>query len=404
MYMRKRDLLGFAWRSFTASRARAALMLVAMSIGIGAVVIVTALGEGARRYVTQEFANLGTNLVLVFPGRSETVGAGPGLLITRTARDLTVEDAAALRHVRWVTRVAPVSVGTAEASREKYNREVSVVGTNADWFAIRRMPVSEGTQLPAGEATAETAVCVLGSTVKSEFFGNEPAVGERIRLGDRKFRVIGVLPSRGTGLGMNIDEMVLVPVNTAQALFNSTTLFRIVVETSNRDMNSQVRNDVEELLARRHQGERDVTVMTEDAVLATFDNILVALTLAIAAIASISLVVAGVLITNLMLIAVSQRRTEIGLLKALGASQPQIRSIFLSEALVLATASGLLGVLTGEAGVFLIRALYPAFPAFVPTWVVAAALASALVTGTLFSLLPARRAAQLDPILALARR
>lgn len=402
--MKSSDIFRFAWRSLTAGRVRAALMLLAMAIGIAAVVIVTALGEGARRYVTQEFANLGTNLVLVFPGRSETAGTGPGLLITRAERDLTVEDATAIRHVRWVTRVAPVAVGTAEASRGQYNREVPVVGTNADWAELRRMPVTEGTFLPADETGAETAVCVLGWTVRKEFFGNGPAVGEWLRLGDRKFRVIGVLPLRGQGLGMNTDEMVLVPVNTAQELFNSTSLFRIVVETSSRDMNQQVRNEVEELLAKRHQGERDVTVMTEDAVLGTFDDILVALTLAIAAIASISLVVAGVLITNLMLIAVSQRRTEIGLLKALGASQPQIRNIFLSEAVVLAATSGVLGVLAGEAGVVVIRILYPAFPAFVPAWVIGAALVSALITGTLFSLLPARRAALLDPILALARR
>jgi putative ABC transport system permease protein len=402
--MKSSDVFRFAWRSFTSGRVRAALMLVAMAIGIAAVVIVTALGEGARRYVTQEFANLGTNLVLVFPGRSETAGAGPGLLITRTERDLTVEDAAALRHLRWVTRVAPIAVGTAEASRGQFNREVPVVGTNADWAEVRHMQVSEGTFLSADETAAEAAVCVVGWTVRKEFFGNGPAVGEWLRLGDRKFRVIGVLPSRGQGLGMNTDEMVLVPVNTAQELFNSTTLFRIIVETSNREVNGQVRDEVEELIAKRHQGERDVTVMTEDAVLATFDQILVALTLAIAAIASISLVVAGVLVTNLMLIAVSQRRTEIGLLKALGASQPQIRNIFLSEAVVLAAVSGTLGVLAGEAGVFFIRVLYPAFPAFVPAWVVGAALASALITGTLFSLLPARRAAQLDPIMALARR
>jgi len=402
--MKSSDIFRFAWRSLTAGRVRAALMLLAMAIGIAAVVIVTALGEGARRYVTQEFANLGTNLVLVFPGRSETAGTGPGLLITRAERDLTVEDATAIRHVRWVTRVAPVSVGTAEASRGQYNREVPVVGTNSDWAELRRMPVTEGAFLPADETGAATAVCVLGWTVRKEFFGNGPAVGEWLRLGDRKFRVIGVLPLRGQGLGMNTDEMVLVPVNTAQELFNSTSLFRIIVETSSREMNQQVRDEVEELLAKRHQGERDVTVMTEDAVLGTFDDILVALTLAIAAIASISLVVAGVLITNLMLIAVSQRRTEIGLLKALGASQPQIRNIFLSEALVLAATSGVLGVLAGEAGVVLIRILYPAFPAFVPAWVIGAALVSALITGTLFSLLPARRAAQLDPILALARR
>lgn len=400
--MKSSDLFRFAWRAFSASRLRAALMLLAMAIGIAAVIIVTSLGEGARRYVTDQFSSLGTNLVLVFPGRSETAGAGPGLLITRTARDLTVDDAFALRHVRWVTRVAPVAVGTAEARKDQLVREVPVIGTTAAWAGIRRMEIAEGSFLPVEDSA--TPVCVLGQTVRAEFFGNAPAVGEWIRLGERKFRVVGVMTGRGQGLGMNSDEMVIVPVASAQQLFNSTSLFRILLETSSREVISQVRNDAEELLAKRHQGERDVTVLTEDSVLATFDTILVALTLAITAIASISLVVAGVLITNLMLIAVTQRRTEIGLLKALGASQRQIRTIFLSEGVVLAATSGLMGILAGEGGVVLIRALYPAFPAFVPMWIVSTALLAAILTGAIFSFLPARRAALLDPILALARR
>ncbi|MFI5103998.1 MAG: ABC transporter permease [Terriglobales bacterium] len=402
--MNSSDLFRFAWRAFSASRLRAALMLLAMSIGIAAVIIVTSLGEGARRYVTDEFASLGTNLVLVFPGRSETAGAGPGLLISRTARDLTVDDSSSLAHLRWVTRVAPVAVGAAEAKKGQLVREVPVVGSTAAWAEIRHMPMAEGTFLPVEDPNAATPVCVLGDVVRREFFGNAPAVGEWLRLGDRKFRVVGVVAPRGQGLGMNTDEIVIVPVGAAQQLFNSTSLFRVMVEVSSRDVINQVRNDAEELLARRHQGERDVTVLTQDAVLATFDNILVALTLAITAIASISLVVAGVLITNLMLISVSQRRAEIGLLKALGASQHQIRRIFLSEGLVLSATSGLLGILAGEAGVAVLRVVYPSFPAFVPNWTVAAALIAAVATGTLFSLLPSRRAAMLDPIQALARR
>jgi putative ABC transport system permease protein len=379
-------------------------MLLAMAIGIAAVVIVTSLGEGARRYVTEEFATLGTNLVLVFPGRSETAGAGPGLLITRTARDLTVDDSSALKQVRWVTRVAPIAVGTAEAKRGQFVREVPVVGTTAEWAVIRHMEMMEGRFLPEADATAATPVCVLGEKVRSEFFGAAPAVGEWIRLGDRKFRIAGVLAGRGQGLGMNTDEMVIVPVAAAEQLFNTNSLFRIIVETTSRDVINQVRSDVEELLAKRHQGEKDVTVLTQDAVLSTFDGILVSLTLAVTAIAAISLIVAGVLITNLMLIAVSQRRTEIGILKALGASQRQIRTIFLSEGLVLSASSGLAGILVGEAGVVLIRAIYPSFPAFVPAWIVSLTFVSAVITGAVFSLLPARRAALLDPILALARR
>lgn len=402
--MRFGDLFRYAWRAFSTSRIRAFLMLLAMAIGIAAVVIVTSLGEGARRYVTQEFATLGTNLVLVFPGRSETAGANPGMLIFKAARDLTVDDSSSLQRVRWVTRVVPVAVGTAEAKRLQFVREVPVVGTTAPWAAVRHMEMEEGSFLPEGDPNAATPVCVLGHTVRTEFFGNGPVAGEWIRLGDRKFRVIGVLAPKGMGLGMNTDEIVVVPVASAQALFNSTSLFRVIVETTNRDVLDQVRNDVEETLAKRHQGERDVTVLTQDAVLATFDQILVALTLAITAIASISLVVAGVLITNLMLISVTQRRAEIGLLKALGASQRQIRGIFLSEGVVLSAVSGALGIIVGEIGVAVIRSMYPGFPASIPNWTIAAALGAAIATGTVFSLLPARRAALLDPILALARR
>ena len=402
--MRTSDLFRFAWRAFSNNRLRAWLMLLAMALGISAVVIVTSLGEGARRYVTQEFATLGTNLVLVFPGRSETAGVSPGMLIFRTSRDLTVDDSSALRQLRWVTRVAPVAVGTAEAKRGQLVREVPVVGTTSSWAEVRRMEVEEGSFLPEGDPNATTPVCVIGHVVRSEFFGNGKAVGDWIRLGGRKFRVIGVLATKGMGLGMTTDEIVIVPAGAALALFNTTSLFRVMVEATNRNVLDQVRNDVESLLAKRHQGERDVTVLTQDAVLATFDEILVALTLAITAIASISLVVAGVLITNLMLIAVTQRRAEIGLLKALGASQRQIRGIFLSEGVVLSAVSGLAGIIVGEIAVSVIRRIYPAFPVFIPNWTIAAALAAAIVTGAIFSLLPARRAALLDPILALARR
>lgn len=402
--MRTSDLFLFAWRAYSNNRLRAWLMLLAMAVGIAAVVIVTSLGEGARRYVTQEFATLGTNLVLVFPGRSETAGASPGMLISRTSRDLTLDDSSALRQIRWVTRVAPVAVGTAEAKRGQLVREVPVVGTSASWAEVRHMEVEEGSFLPEGDPNATTPVCVIGHVVRTEFFGNGKAVGDWIRLGDRKFRVIGVLAPKGMGLGMNTDEIVIVPAGAALALFNTTSLFRVMVEVTNRNVLDQVRNDVEGLLAKRHQGERDVTVLTQDAVLATFDEILVALTLAITAIASISLVVAGVLITNLMLIAVTQRRAEIGLLKALGASQRQIRGIFLSEGVVLSAVSGVAGIMVGGIGVSLIRRIYPAFPAFIPNWTIAAALGAAIVTGAIFSLLPARRAALLDPILALARR
>ncbi len=245
---------------------------------------------------------------------------------------------------------------------------------------------------------------MLGAKLRNELFGNQPALGQLVRLGDRRFRVIGVLAPAGQGLGMNTDELAVVPVALAQAMFNTHTLFRILIEATSRDAIPRARSQAIEILKQRHEGEEDVTVITQDAVLATFDRVLTALTLAVAGIAAISLAVAGILVMNVMLVAVTQRTAEVGLLKALGATARTIRAAFLTEAALLSVAGAVLGYGVGHLGAFVIRELYPALPAWPPTWAVLAALGTALVTGILFGVLPARRAAALDPVAALARR
>jgi putative ABC transport system permease protein len=266
------------------------------------------------------------------------------------------------------------------------------------------MQMATGHFLPAGDPRTAASVCVIGGTVRDELFGGENAVGKWLRLGDRRFRVIGVIQSGGVNMGFNTDELVMVPVASAQALFNIQSLLRVLVEARTRDEIQAAKRHTEEVLRTRHEGELDVTVVTQDAILATFDRILRALTLAVGGIAGISLAVAGILIMNVMLIAVSQRRREIGLLKAVGATRWQIRAVFLAEAMVLASLGALGGLLLGYAGSFLIRQLYPMLPALAPGWAVAAALLTALSTSVVFTLLPARRAARLDPVLALSRR
>jgi putative ABC transport system permease protein len=245
---------------------------------------------------------------------------------------------------------------------------------------------------------------VLGNQMKRELFGNEQAVGQWVRLGDRRFRVIGVLASQGESMGMRTDELVIVPVASAHQLFNTSGLFRILIEAKSRGSIEQAKHDAEQIMFQRHSGEKDVTVITQDAVLATFDRILTALTMAVGGIAAISLAVAGVLIMNVMLIAVAQRVKEIGLLKALGAPPAQIRRLFFAEAVLLSSVGSLAGLVLGYAGSMIIGQIYPSLPVSPPWWAVLAACGTALGTGILFSVWPARRAARLDPVAALAGR
>ncbi|MEW6165670.1 MAG: ABC transporter permease [Pseudomonadota bacterium] len=396
------DTLRFASRAATGYPLRTALMVLAMSIGVAAVVVLTALGDGARRYVVNEFASLGSNLVIVLPGRSETGGFSPVNAVTSTPRDLTVGDAQAITRAPAVLRTAPITVGTSEAVWSGKLRDVTVVGTTPDYLKLRRMDIAQGRFLPAGEPNA--AVAVIGAKIQSELFGVESAIGKVLRIGDRRMRVIGVLGQTGQGLGMNADEVVILPVAVAQAMFDTNTLFRILVEAKGRALIEPARAQALEIVKARHDGEEDVTVITQDAVLATFDRILGTLTYGVAGIAAISLAVAGILVMNVMLVAVTQRTGEIGLLKALGAEGGAIRDAFLAEAALLSATGAVTGYLLGQAGAFALRTAVPALPAFPPDWAVIAALATALVTGLLFGVMPARRAARLDPVQALAKR
>ncbi len=343
------DLVRLAVQSVRRARLRSAMLLLAMGIGVSAVVVLTALGEAARRYVTDEFRSLGTHLVIVFPGRTETTGVQPGLFSGETPRDLTLRDAEALLRIPDVEHVAPLIVGAVPASVRELEREVPVLGSSAALLVVRNWHMSQGQFLPPGELDRDVAVCVIGANVQRELFPGRNPIGEALRIGERRFRVIGVLGSEGRSIGMDIQELVVIPVSSAQALFNSESLFRILIQARTRESMERVRSAVIATLKMRHQGEEDVTVVTQDSVLATFDLIFTALTFALAGIASISLAVAGVLVMNVMLVAVSQRTAEVGLLKAIGATRRQIIAIFLTEAVLLSFVGAAAGVVVGLA-------------------------------------------------------
>jgi putative ABC transport system permease protein len=401
--MKGGDVLGFGLRALRGYRVRSALMLLAMAIGVAAVVVLTSLGEGARRYVVEQFASLGTHLLIVLPGRSETTG-GPPPLFGETPRDLTLGDALALLRSRVVREVAPIVVGSAPISWQGREREGTVLGSTAELYTLRHLRLARGRFLPPGEPERGAPVCVLGDKLKQELFTNRRALGQWVRIGESRFRVIGVLAPRGQSLGVDIGEVAIIPVASAQVLFNTPSLFRLLVQARSREAIPRAKQAIQELIRIRHEGEDDITVITQDALLATFQRIFRALTFTMGGIAGISLAVAGILIMNVMLVAVSQRTAEIGLLKALGASATQVMTLFLSEAAMLSLLGAALGLAVALTGNLAIARLFPDFPISAPAWAQAGAVGIALLTGLVFGVLPARRAARLDPVAALSRR
>lgn len=378
-------------------------MLLAMAIGVGSVVVLSSLGESAREYVVNQFSSLGTNLLIVLPGRSETVG-GPPPLLGVTPRDLTLTDAEALQRSANIRYVAPISLGAAPVSYGAREREVTILGSTAQLFFVRQLTMGQGRFLPEGDITKGSPVCVLGYNMQKELFGTVSPLGETLRIGDYRFRVIGVLAKKGESVGLDMGDVVIIPVASAQALFNTSTLFRIMVEAVDRDAIFRAKKTILSIIRDRHDGEDDVTVITQDAVLATFDKIFTAMTLTVTGIGAISISVAGILIMNVMLIAVSQRRSEVGLLKAIGAPEGNIITLFLVEAVLLSLVGAVLGLLVGTCGVWVIGLIFPNFPITMPLWSLLAAVAVALVTGLVFGVLPAMRAARLDPVISLSRR
>lgn len=401
--MRALDVVRHALRAIAAQRLRAGLILLAMSIGAAAVIVLTSLGESARQYVTGQFMALGANLVIVLPGRSETTGGHPPLF-GETPRDLTLDDAEALLRARHIVRIAPLVLGASPVSWGGLEREVTVIGATAELREVRRLELSQGHFLPPAELERAMPVCVLGEKLRQELFGNRSALGEWVSIGDRRFRVIGVLTAKGHSVGIDFDDTAVIPVASAQMLFDTPGLFRILIEARSRTTVSDAVNEARDILRARHEGEDDVTLITQDSVVGAFDKVLRALTFTVGGIAAISMLVAGILVMNVMLVSVTQRTPEIGLLKALGADGPLLRRLFLTEAALLSLGGAALGLLFGWLGIAVLQAKYPDFPFAAPLWAPLTAVLISLAAGLGFGVLPASRAARLDPVLALSRR
>ncbi len=402
--MRLADLFHFTVLALRRQRFRSLMLLLAVGLGVSSVVVLTALGEGARLYVLGEFANLGKDTVIMFPGRKETSGGMPPMS-GATAKPITLRDAEVLgRTVPGVTQVAPMVMGNGPVSFKSRERDSIVVGTTGDFFTMRFMEIGQGSNFPDMGVNESRPVAIIGQKLKKELFGGGNAIGQWVRLRDYRFRVIGILAGTGDSFGADLSEAIFIPVASAQSVFNIHGLLRVMLKVGDNYAVEDVKQRIESRMQELHDGDLDVTVISPDAMLETFDEIITVMTLGVGGIAGISLLVAGILVMNVTLMSVKQRTAEIGLLKAVGAPASQVRVLFLSEAILISIAGAVAGIIVGFLLVYAGRQVSPDVPFTTPTWALVASLGLAIGTAILFAWLPAQQAAEMEPVDALGRK
>jgi putative ABC transport system permease protein len=372
--------------------------MLGIAIGVAAVILLTSIGEGTRVYMVSQFTQFGTNILAVNPGKSKTIGI-PGVL-GGTTRKLTIDDAEALERIAGVETVVPVTMGLARVQAGERGRSVTVLGATPDLPTLWRFGARQGSFWPRGDPRRGAPLAVLGPRLAREIFGERSPLGEFVRIAGGRFRVIGVMEPKGQMMGFDIDDVAYVPVASAMDLFDQDELMEIDLIYANVRETARVEAEVKRLLTVRH-GDEDFTVTSQEAMLDVFGKVMDVVTMAVGAIAGISLLVGATGILTMMWIAVGERTGEIGLVRALGASRGQVQALFLAEAAALAGLGGLAGVAIGLCLGLALRLAVPGLPVETPLRFVLAGLVTSVLTGIVSGVLPARRAAGLDPIEAL---
>jgi putative ABC transport system permease protein len=392
------DFIAFTLASLKAHRLRTVLTALGIAVGIAAVILLTSIGEGLHRFVIAEFTQFGTNIIGVAPGRIQTHGASLGAV--NTVRPLTVDDAIALRKAPYVQLSDPLVQGNGEVAHDGKSRRVTLYGTGPDFARALSMRVAIGEFLPPDDPHTPRAFVVLGSKVARELFGGENPLGARIRVGGERYRIVGVMESKGQVLGFDLDDTVYIPVGRALEMFNRESLQEIHITYEPTAPLAEVEEGIRRILISRH-GAEDFTITPQQKMLEVFGTVLNAITFAVAAIGAISLLVGGVGILTILTIAVAERTSEIGLLRAIGATQRRIMLLFLGEAALLAAIGGAAGLLLGWGIALVLQVALPELPVHTPWLYAVVAEGVAVAVGLVAGVLPARHAAQLDPLEAL---
>jgi len=392
------DTFHFAFRSLTAHRLRTFLSASGIAVGIAAVVLLTAIGDGIQHFVLAEFTQFGTNIVTITPGKINTHGGSLGAI--GSARLLTIEDSIALKQSRYARYTNASVIGNAEIRAQGRSRRVTAYGQGPDFARAFNMQVETGQFLPDDDPRNPRAYVVLGAKVRNELFGDANPLGALLQVGATRFRVIGVMAPKGNVLGFDLDDTVFMPTARALEVFNRQGVMEINFSYHPDAPVQAVVDDINRILIARH-GREDFTVKPQQQMLSTLSTVLTVLKFAVAALGGISLLVGAVGMITLMHIAVSERISEIGLLTALGATRGRIRLLFLLESTALSTIGGLAGLLIGAGIAGLLKLLISGLPVNIPWNFVLAAVCLSMLIGLAAGVVPAMRAAKLNPVDAL---
>jgi putative ABC transport system permease protein len=411
--MRSIELVRFAAGAIIAHPLRSALTSLGVVIGVAAVVMMTSIGLGAQQQVTKTIAGLGSNLIIVSPGQPRSFGGNLVVGAAGTQLSLKDSDAEAIaKQVDAILAVAPVVRGQVQLTAEGTNWNTRIEGVTPPYLIARDLTLQQGRMFDDREARQGKKVAVVGQTVAAQLWGDADPIGKRVRVRGVPFDVIGLLASKGqSSFGQDQDDVVLAPLSAVRSRvvgrrLRGDAVQTIYVKAASEDDLDRVQEDTTNLLRAQHrirQGEDDdfqtqnmaSILQASQAAVATF-------TVLLAAVAAVSLVVGGVGIMNIMLVAVTERTREIGLRMAVGAKRSQVLIQFALESVFLSLAGGLIGLVIGVAGAFLI-AKVGSWPAAIPPWAGPVALGFSSLVGLVFGAYPSWRAARLDPIEALRR-
>ena len=399
-----KEAFKMAAKTLISNKLRSSLTMLGIIIGNASVITLVGLGRGAQTLAKNQLSNLGANVLFIVPGNNDTRRRGIAF-----PKNLVLEDALAIKNqVPSVKEVAPQISANEIVQFNSKSLNISIAGITPEFLGVRSFEVNKGRFISQADVRGAKSIVVIGPDLQSEFFKNKSAIGEKIRIKDNSYEIVGILKPKGAVFGNNQDKNAYIPITTMVNRITGkdptygVSLSFISVEAVNKNKTSAAKFQITNLLRQRHKILRDddFAVRSQEDALNIVTNITSGLTFLLAGIGAVSLLVGGIGIMNIMLVSVSERTEEIGLRKAIGAKQSDILIQFLFEALILSTIGGLLGTLTGLSGVYIVGIITP-LPASVGLSTTISTMIISGSIGLIFGVLPSKRASRLDPIVAL---